>query len=437
MSRSAGTAGVRATPRVIARGVLVAMVLAHGILHLLGAAKGLDWADASPLQEPISTADGWAWLAAGALVLLVGFLLALRSRWWWAVGAVAVVASQSMLFTSWSDAKAGTGANAILLGAVVYGYSSLGPTSLRAQYHRQAESALGDLPLTRTAEAVVTEADLAALPGPVADYVRHSGAVGRPRTASFRARIHGRIRGGATKPWMDFAGEQVNTYGTHLARHFYLDATMFGLPVDVLHSYVGASATMRVKLASLVPIVDASGADLDRAETVTLFNDLCILAPAALVDACVVWQAVDDHHARGEFTNGPHTVSADLTFNDNHELVDFTSQDRLRASADGTTFIRQGWSTPVWDTRTFDARRVSCYGEAHWHAPDPEGEFSYLEFTVDDLTYNVHPAPTAQSGSEVQRGRRTSSPPGESLTCPPGRSRQRTAEPSQGRPPST
>src|SRR6185436_1132726 len=150
---------------------------------------------------------------------------------------------------------------------------------------------------------VVTEADLMALPGPVAAYVRQSGAVGRSRVTNFRAGIHGRIRGGPGKPWMTFTGAQVNTYGSEPSRLFFMDATMFGLPVDVLHVFVGRSATMRVKACSLISMVNAAGPEMDKAETVTMFNDLCVLAPAALVDAPVNWESIDRHRVRGAFTN--------------------------------------------------------------------------------------------------------------------------------------
>jgi hypothetical protein len=28
-------------------------------------------------------------------------------------------------------------------------------------------------------------------------------------------------------------------------------------------------------------------------------------------------------------------------------------------------------------------------GEARWHAPQPEGLFTYVEFHIDDIAYNV------------------------------------------------
>ena len=396
--------------RTVLRWVVVVVVVAHGLIHLLGAAKGLGWADVTQLKEPINTVMGVAWLAAAVLVVLAGVLLVIRARWWWVVGAVAVVASQTVILTLWSDAKAGTVANVILLVAVVYGYASQGPTSYRAEYRRRVQAVLTE-PLH---DGVVTEADLADLPEPVATYVRRSGAVGQPRVTNFQARIHGRIRAGTTTAWMSFTGEQVNTYGPEPSRLFFMDATMFGLPMDVLHTYVGPSATMRVKACSLVPMVNAAGPDMDQAETVTLFNDLCILAPAAIIDAPITWQTLDEHHVRGTFSNGAHTVTAELVFNDDHDLIDFVSDDRLRSSRDGKTFTPQRWSTPVREYRTIDSRRVGTHGEGRWHAPKPEAEFAYLEFNLDGITYNTGNPPTPSTpgdpGVSASPRQHTSSP---------------------------
>jgi hypothetical protein len=342
------------------RWVVVVVVVLHGLIHLLGAAKGLGWADVTQLAEPIRPAVGVAWLAAALLVVAASVLLIIASRWWWVVGAVAVVVSQAVIFTSWGDAKAGTLANVVLLVAFIHGYASQGPTSYRAEYRRRAATALTEPMLT----GAVTEADLTHLPEPVAAYLRRSGAVGQPRVTSFHARVHGRIRGGASKPWMSFTGEQVNTYGSEPSRFFFIDATMFGLPVDVFHDFVGGSARMRVKVFSLVPMVNATGPQMDRGETVTLFNDLCVLAPAALVDAPVSWQYVDDRHVRGTFTNGAQTVTADLAFNDDCELVGFVSDDRLRASENGRSFTPQRWSTPLTGYRTIGSRRIASNGRA-------------------------------------------------------------------------
>lgn len=375
----------RSVSRKAIRVVVVAVVLAHGLIQLLGAAKGLGWAQVSQLKEPISSAMGAVWLVAAALVIAAGVLLGIGVRWWWVVGGGALAASQAVILTSWSDAGAGTVANLILLTAVVYGYASRGPRSYRTEYRRLVTTAL-----TRPLPAdLVAEADLDHLPPLVAAYVRKSGAVGQPRVANFRAHFHGRIRAGSAKPWMSFTGEQVNTFSPQPSRLFFMDATLFGLPVDVLHVFRDGAATMRVKACSIVPIVDAAGPEMNQGETVTMFNDLCLLAPGALIDAPVVWHDIDERRVRGAYTYGVNTVTAELVFNDEHDLVDFISEDRSRTSADGKTFVAQRWSTPVHAYQPAGSRRIPDFAEAHWHAPEPEGEFSYFDLHVDRVEYNA------------------------------------------------
>ena len=119
--------------------------------------------------------------------------------------------------------------------------------------------------------------------------VRAAGSLGRPRVVGFRAAISGRIRAGTDAPWMPWTGEQTNTFGAEPRRVFFMDATMTRLPTDVLHVYVGPSATMQARVASLKSVLDARGPEMDQAETVALLNDLCVLAPAALVDAPIEW----------------------------------------------------------------------------------------------------------------------------------------------------
>ncbi len=373
--------------RTALRWTFAVVVILHGLIHVLGAVKGFGGAQVEALTATPSVAAAAAWLVASVLLVATGVALLMGTRRWWILGAVALILSQVLIISSWADAKAGLGANLLLLVGVIYGFACEGPLGYRARYRRLRAAALA----RSGVDGMVTDADLAALPDPIAAHIRLSGAVGQPRVGNFRARIHGRIRGGPGKPWMSFTGEQVNIYGSVPSRVLLMDATMFGLPVDVLHAFTGPHATMQVKLCSLLPMVDASGRDMDRAETVTMFNDLCVLSPGALVDAPVRWRPIDRCRVRGEFTNGAHTVAADLTFDTDGRLVDFVSDDRLRAAPDGKSFVRQRWSTPIAGYRRLGTRTIGTRGEARWHAPEPEGDFAYLEFVVDAIAYNAGP----------------------------------------------
>ena len=266
--------------------------------------------------------------------------------------------------------------------AVAYGWFTRGPSSFRAQFARDAGAGLA-----RPLEApAVTEADLAPLPEPVQRHLRAVGVVGQPRVRNYRLRFRGRIRSAPGTRWMPFEADQ-QSFADEPARFFLMRARMFGLPVWVFHRLTGGRATMGVKIAGAIPMVDASGDVMDRSEAVTLFNDMCLLAPGTLVGPGIAWEPVDARTVRARFTNGAHTISATLLFGDDGLLTNFISEDRSRSSADGKSFTRLRFSTPVRDYRVFGPVRLAAHGEARWLLP--EGEFTYGEFDLQDIAYNV------------------------------------------------
>jgi hypothetical protein len=361
------------------------LIVVHALIHAIGFAKGVGLGKLEQLTQPISKGMGLLWLAAALTMLTTGLLQQLGLRSWWLSGVVALLLSQTAIVSAWGDAKFGTVANVLIMVGVVYGFASQGPLSFRASYLDEVRGRLANPASPR----VVTEADLEPLPQPVRCYIQQSGAVGQPRIHHFRATWQGRIRRLASDPWMEFTAEQTN-FVEEPARFFVMNATKGGLPVDVFHAFRDGKASMRVRLLSLVPMVNSRGSELDRAETVTLFNDLCLLAPAALAHPGIRWKAIHARSVTARFTHGAHTISAVLYFNDYCELVDFVSDDRLAASQDGSEFVKMRWSTPVRDYRSFGPRRVATRGQGRWHPA--EGDYAYLEIELLDLQVNG-PAP--------------------------------------------
>jgi hypothetical protein len=364
--------------------VVVSVLVGHGLIHLMGFAKAFGYAELPQLTQSISRAWGVAWLVAAILIVVSAIAFGLGARRFWALGAVALVISQAVIVSSWRDAWAGSIANLVLLLAVGHGWLTEGPHSFHAQFVRDADAGRA-----RAVDAPpVTASDLARLPEPVARYLGLVGVVGQPQVRNFRLRFRGRIRSGPNSPWMPFQAEQ-QSFVDQPTRLFLMRARMKGLPVESFHRFVDGHATMRVKIAGLVTIVDAQGEDMDRAETVTLFNDMCLLAPATLIDPGIQWEAIDARSTRARFTSGGHTIAATLFFGDDGWLTDFASDDRLRSSPDGKAFNAQRFSTPVRDYRPYGPLRLASHGEARWHPP--EGVFTYGEFELVEIAMNVLP----------------------------------------------
>ncbi len=353
----------------------------HGLIHLLGAAKGFGWAPVHQLRTPITPIAAALWLVAAILLLGTALFVTLGTQRWWWVGLPAVLLSQALIVSTWSDAKFGTVANIMIAVPLLVLSADTRPSSFRSRFARDRDALLA---LPRRPAAVVTEADLVALPPLMQAYLRRVGAVGRPRIQNVRVQFDAQMRSSPTSPWMQSTATQYEFFDPP-ARLFHMHATRGGVPIDVLHRYVGSAATFQVKIVGVYPMVDKRGPTLTRAETVTLMNDILVLAPAAALDLPFTWSTTSARTVLATFTNAGNTVSASITFDAAGDLVGFLSNDRPQEDANVTRNVP--WSTPISGYRDIDGIRVGARGDANWI--ETAGEWTYGRFTIRSIAYNV------------------------------------------------
>ncbi|MGA8046275.1 MAG: hypothetical protein WCA30_08415 [Dermatophilaceae bacterium] len=106
--------------------VYAVVVFVHGLIHLMGVAEGFGLADVEQLTEPVTGGEAVLWLVAAVAVIAAAVMTVVRARGWWLVTAAAAVVSQVAILTSWTDAKAGTAANVLMLAAAAYGFATRG-----------------------------------------------------------------------------------------------------------------------------------------------------------------------------------------------------------------------------------------------------------------------------------------------------------------------
>lgn len=358
------------------RYLFIFLLIMHGLIHLMGFVKGFRLAEIEALSLPVSRIAGTLWLAVALLFLGTAVLYTLENNLWYWLGLAAVVLSQVLIVSAWQDAKYGSLANLLLLIPML---TSIAGSRFEHSYEQDVRHLL-NVSEPDTA-ALLTEADLSGLPMPVQQYIRYTGAVGKHRIHNFRVSFKGEMREKG-KDWFPFTSEQHN-FIQPAARLFFMKAKIKGLPAFGYHAYKSGSARMLIKLLSVFPVVDIQNKELFRTETVTYFNDLCLMAPAALIDERIKWEAVDSLSAKATFTNEGVSIAARLEFNEEGQLVNFFSDDRMDVNA-GEYFT---FSTPVREYREFDGYRLPAYGEAVWHYP--EGAFAYGKFEFKAVEYNV------------------------------------------------
>jgi len=231
---------------------------------------------------------------------------------------------------------------------------------------------------------LITEDDLRPLPVIVQKHLRNCGVLGKNKVLNVRVEMEGKIRGKPGDPWMKLKSVQYNFFEP-FTRIFYIRAMKMGIPAVGLHLYKGEAAIMKINLAGLFTIADASGPEMDQGETVTVFNDMCFMAPGTLIDNRVKWEILDPTTVIAKFTNGKLSVGATLYFNEEGNLVNFISNDRYETT-DGKVYKNYPWSTPVMEYGHFSGLRLPSSAKAIYH--HPEGEFCYAEFTIKNIEYN-------------------------------------------------
>ena len=348
------------------------ILLLHGVIHFMGFAKAFNYGNITQLTKEISKPSGVLWLLTAFLFIAATILFLLKKDAWLFFGLTAFVISQILIFTVWQDAKFGTIANIIILVVAVLSY---GTYHFEKSYQKDVKENLQRTNILKT--DLLTERDLLPLPESVQHYLRYTGVINKPKLKNARIVFEGQMREKG-KEFFPFTCEQYNFFDEP-TRLFFMKATMKGFTVPGYHRYSNATALMDIRLFGLFPVVQKSGKDMDKAETVTLFNDMCLMAPATLVDKRITWQAIDSNSAKATFTNHAITITAILYFNKQGQLVNFISNDR--------DVNHYPFSTPVSNYKNINGINILTYGETVWHYPD--GKFVYGKFNLKDVEYNV------------------------------------------------
>ena len=228
---------------------------------------------------------------------------------------------------------------------------------------------------------VVTEQMLTDLPEPVRRYLRYTGVLGRPFPGTIRLRQEGRMRPGPGQRWIPLDAEE--HYSVQPPGFVWAGTLRVGpLPVARARDmYAGGQGRMLVKVASLWPVVNASGAQMDQGEITRYLNEM-IWSPAAFLADNVAFQAVDDSSARVTLTDYGQATTATLFFDNEGRLTDFVAQ-RYRTPGASST---DTWSTPITGYGEFEGLRLPTRAKALYKLPG--GDYEYIEVTLTELHYD-------------------------------------------------
>lgn len=359
--------------------LLAAVMFLHGLIHFMGFAKAFKYADIKQLSIPISKPIGLLWAIIAFLFIITVIFFLLEKQYWWMMAIIAAVISQVLIVMSWKDAKFGTIANIIILVAAVLQSGSY-------FFENSWKKAVTEN-IKRTGSVqspILKEQDIQHLPVAVQRYLHYTGLMGKPKVINMKVEMEVRMR----EKGKDFFSARAVQYNffDEPTRLFFMKAKMFGSTVPGYHHYINGNAVMDIRLFGWIPIVKKEGQLMNKTETVTLFNDMCLMAPATLIDQRIQWQVIDANTVKAIFTNHNISITAILYFNELGQLVNFYSEDRMEVKM----MKHLPFTTPVHSYKKINGFNLFQEGDAVWEYPD--GKFVYGKFRLKDVQYNLSEA---------------------------------------------
>jgi len=222
---------------------------------------------------------------------------------------------------------------------------------------------------------VFTEEDIANLPIPVQKYFRYCGYIGKPKMSYMKATYEdvdfsfGRDKANVV---MDYT--QYN-FVKEPIRIAYIDSSMYGIPFEGLDSYIGGKGSMKGVVAKCFNLFEQEEEALNKASLVTYLAE-CLMIPNAALQDYIVWEEINDLHARARIAYYGITASGAFTFKENGEMLSFTTEDREATATDGRS-EKVRWSTVCSNYIEINTIKKPTKFQAIWHYDD--GDLVYFD----------------------------------------------------------
>ncbi|MEE0435166.1 MAG: DUF6544 family protein [Peptococcaceae bacterium] len=236
------------------------------------------------------------------------------------------------------------------------------------------------------AQGVLSHQDIAHLPDALQRYLAHCGYLGQPKMSWLTIRYEDvAFIQHQNEPALRIDYTQINTASTS-TRLAFIDSSLYGVPFEGYDYYLDGEGGMKGMLGKVVTLFDKRGVAMDQAALVTYLAE-SLFIPSALLNENIIFDEVDEHTVRVSITAYGQQASGTFLFNDDDEMICFTTKDRSMTEEDGTMT-----NTP-WSARCGDYQ-LSSNGflqpttfSATWHLP--KGEFTYFDGKVKSMTYDT------------------------------------------------
>lgn len=197
---------------------------------------------------------------------------------------------------------------------------------LKSQFKKDTQRLVKENRLDLDGE-VFTEKDFEKMPTAIRRYVEKCGYIGKPKMSYLKMEYHNvdfKTGKNGAKLKMDYTQYNFIKEPCRMALN---DASMFGVPFQGYDYYEGGKGGMKGVIAKLITIFNETGEEMDRACLATFLAE-SLFAPTILTQDYVSFERINDYEVKGTISYKGQTASGVFTFNEDYEMISFTTTDR-------------------------------------------------------------------------------------------------------------
>lgn len=231
---------------------------------------------------------------------------------------------------------------------------------------------------------IFTKEDFADLPPAIQKYIENCGYIGTPKMSYLEMDYHdvdfSQGRNGA-KLKIDY--KQYN-FVKEPCRIALIDSSMFGIPFEGYDYYRDGRGGMKGVIAKSITLFDQTGKDMDKACLVTFLAE-SLFVPSVLLQDYITFEEISDFEVRATISYGGQTASGIFSFNEQYEMISFTTNDRAATGTDGSMEYIP-WSARCNDYQfSENGVKYPAKFQAVWNYSD--GDFVYFDGVISKVSY--------------------------------------------------
>lgn len=231
---------------------------------------------------------------------------------------------------------------------------------------------------------VFTEKDFSSLPIVIQKYIACCGYIGTPKMSYLKMEYHNvDFSQGRNGPTLKIDYTQYN-FINEPCRMALIDSSMYGIPFEGYDYYQNGAGGMKGVIAKGITLFDQTGADMDKACLVTFLAE-SLFAPSTILQDYITLEEISDFEVKATISYGGQSASGIFTFNEQYEMISFTTNDRAATGADGNMEYIP-WSAICSDYQfSENGIKYPTKFQAVWNYTDED--FVYFDGVIDDVIY--------------------------------------------------